>query len=98
MKNVIGRFVTTSIMVFRRSLASWKLLSSVVLGVLLASVVMSSTVIFFDSLREIALKSALDKLGEHDANILVQTERGPTNTEEYHRVIEKVENVVENKL
>ena len=98
MKNVIGRFVTTSIMVFRRSLASWKLLSSVVLGVLLASVVMSSTVIFFDSLREIALKSALDKLGEHDANILVQTERGPTNTEEYHRVIEKVENVVQNKL
>ena len=73
MKNVIGRFVTTSIMVFRRSLASWKLLSSVVLGVLLASVVMSSTVIFFDSLREIALKSALDKLGEHDANTVSYT-------------------------
>ena len=61
----------------KRSLSNWKLFSSVVLGVLLASAVMAGTVIFFTALREIALQDALEKIDEHDADIIMQSEKAP---------------------
>ena len=79
----IERLATAWPMVIKRSLANWKLFSSVVLGVLLASAVMAGTVIFFDSLRDIALDKALAQIDYRDADILMQAEKGPTNRQEY---------------
>ena len=73
-------------LVGKRSLANWRLLSSVVIGVFLASAVMAGTVIYFDSLRELALNNALGKLTTDETNILVKASRGPTKSTEYDKV------------
>ena len=73
-------------LVGKRSLAHWRLLSSVVIGVFMASAVMAGTVIYFDSLRELALDSTLGKLSTDETNILVKASRGPTSSIEYNKV------------
>ena len=75
-------------LVAKRSLSQWKLLSSLVLGVLLASAIMAGTVVYFDALREMALRRTLDKLSTSEVNILAKVERGPTNQVEYDLVEE----------
>ncbi len=92
------RLATAWPMVIKRSLANWKLFSSVVLGVLLASAVMAGTVIFFDSLRDIALDKALAQIDDQDADILMQAEKGPTNRREYGKVSDRVNSVIEGLL
>ena len=49
----LARVLSAWPMVARRSLANWRLLSSVVIGVVLASTIMAGTVIYFDSLRDL---------------------------------------------
>lgn len=78
-------------MVIKRSLANWRLLSSVVIGVLLASAIMAGTVIYFDSLKDLALESELSKHDPMDLDILVKVNKGPTTPEEYSLVRQRVE-------
>ena len=73
-------------MVAKRSLSHWRLLSTVVIGVLLSSTVMAGTVIYFDALRELALKNSLDQVEPLQLDILLKAERGPTTLEEYGKV------------
>lgn len=70
----------------KRSLAHWRLLASVIIGVLLASTIMAGTVIYFDALRELALKTALRQLSTSESDIVVRAERGPTSFAEYEKV------------
>ena len=77
MVSAVQRFISAWQFVLKRSLAHWRLLSSVVLGVLLASSIMSGTVIYFDALREIALRSALSQYSDADLHIIMQGQRGP---------------------
>ena len=69
-------------MVARRSLANWRLLSSVVIGVVLASTIMAGTVIYFDSLRDLALESALSRHDPAALDIIAKTTKGPTGPRE----------------
>ena len=78
-------------MVARRSLANWKLLSSVVIGVVLASTIMAGTVIYFDSLRDLALESALSRHDPVDLDIIVKTTKGPTSPRESAAVRDFIE-------
>ena len=78
----LARVLSAWPMVARRSLANWRLLSSVVIGVVLASTIMAGTVIYFDSLRDLALESALDRHDPVDLDIIVKTSKGPTGPEE----------------
>ena len=80
------RFLSTWQLVGRRILAHWRLLSPVVVGVLLSSAMMAGTVLYFDSLRDLALQFTLDKLPETDVNVILLTEKGPTNSSEYDAV------------
>ena len=73
-------------MVAKRSLANWRLLSSVVIGVVLASAIMAGTVIYFDSLRDLALDAELSRHEPIDLDILSKTTKGPTNPTEYAAV------------
>ena len=85
-------------MVARRSLANWKLLSSVVIGVILASMIMAGTVIYFDSLRDLALDSALSRHDPVDLDILVKTSKGPTSPKESAAVRSLVEDSFDRRL
>ena len=79
-------------MVARRSLANWRLLSSVVIGVVLASTIMAGTVIYFDSLRDLALESALSGYDPVDLDIIAKTTKGPTGPRESEAVRSFMEN------
>ena len=83
---IISRVISAWPLVVKRSLAQWRLLSTVVIGVLLASAIMAGTVIYFDALRELALKSTLANLTTNEINIVVKSERGPTTPQEYEKV------------
>ncbi len=98
MISAVQRFAAAWQFVIKRSLAHWRLLSSVVLGVLLASAIMSGTVVYFDALREIALRSALSQHSQPDLNIIMQGQRGPVNAEEAARVERVVDNAVDSRL
>ena len=98
MARTVSRIVSAWQLVAKRSLAHWRLLSSVVLGVLLASAIMAGTVIYFDALRELALESALDKHTQRDLDILVQGERGPTSYQEYERVSTIVTSEIDERI
>ena len=57
----VGRLLSAWQLVAKRSLAHWRVLLSVLLGVLLASTIISGTVIYFDALRDVALNQSLEK-------------------------------------
>ena len=61
-------------LVARRSLVHWKLLSSVVAGVLLASAIMASAVIYLDALRDLALTHSLNQRTDDQLDILATSE------------------------
>ena len=84
--------------VARRSITHWRLLSSVVVGVLLASAIMAGTVIYFDSLRELALENTLSRLSVTEADIVVKAERGPTSYQEYEKVAASIGAEVDRRL
>ena len=83
---MIVRFVRAWQYVIRRSIAHWKLLSSVMLGVLLASSIMAGTVIYFDALRELALRKTLEQFTPAEIDIVMQGHRGPVNHNQYELV------------
>ena len=85
-------------MVVRRSLSHWRLLSTVIVGVLLASTIMAGTVIYFEALRQLALKNALNQLTVEEKNILIKADRGPTTVEEYVKVRNLMEGQFQRRL
>ena len=91
----LSRLVSAWQLVVKRALAHWRLLSSVVIGVLMASTIMGGTFIYFDALRELALKSSLGRLTTKDADIVVKAERGPTNYDEFARVEQVIDQNVD---
>ena len=84
----LNRLTSAWRQVVKRSLAHWRLLSSVLIGVLLASAIMSGTVLYFDALRQLALKHTLAKHTATELDILLRTERGPTTREEYAKTLD----------
>ena len=82
-------------MVAKRSLSHWRLLSAVVIGVLLASAIMAGTVIYFDALRELALKNMLSKYTTTELDITIRGQWGPITDEEYRNVTNVVNEQVQ---
>ena len=81
-----SRLISAWQLVLKRALAHWRLLSSVIVGVLMASTIMGGTVIYFDALRNLALESSLRNLSADETNIVLKADRGPTNYDEFARV------------
>ena len=94
----ISRLITAWPQVARRSLANWQLMSTVVVGVLLASTIMAGTVIYFDALRELALKNALNKLSVNETNITLKSDRGPTKYAERDKVVNETEREIADRI
>lgn len=95
---LFSRLITAWPQVARRSLANWQLMSTVVVGVLLASTIMAGTVIYFDALRELALKNALNKLSVNDTNIALKSDRGPTTYAERDKVVNETEREIADRI
>ena len=95
MSGPVSRLYSAWEHVVKRSLAHWRLLSSVVLGVVLASAIMAGTVVYFDALRELALKATLAKRPQTQMDILMKGERGPATREEYDRLAAAVTSAVD---
>ena len=80
------RLVTAWQMVAKRSLSHWRLLSSVVIGVVLASAIMAGTVMYFDALKELALRRTLARHSDTELDILIQGRWGPATSPEYDKI------------
>ena len=91
MRQIVKRLLSAWPMVTKRTLAGWRLLSSVVIGVLLASAIMAGTVVYFDSLRDLALRSELAKRDAKDLDIVVKATKGPTTRDDYLGVRQRIE-------
>ena len=98
MTTAITRLIAAWQQVAKRSLAHWKLLSSVVLGVLLASAIMAGTVIYFDALREVALQKTLARYSPDELHILIQGDRGPTLVREYEKVFDVATGQIDRRI
>ena len=85
-------------LVVRRARSHWKLLSTVIIGVLMASTILGGTFIYFDALKDLALRSSLNGLTAGEADIILETERGPTNFEEFGKVERIVDREIEDFL
>ena len=83
---MLSDFITTWKFVIKRSLSHARLLVSVVIGVLLAAAILSGTVIYFNSLKEIALDASLDAMPSNNLDIVTKAVRGPTTVGEYEKV------------
>ncbi len=85
-------------LIVKRLIVNWRTLSTVIIGVVLACSIMSGTVVFFDSLKEIALDDVLKSLDKEEINILVQAEKGPTNVKEASILNERIHSFSEGLL
>ncbi len=69
--------VTILRMVVRRSLANRRLLSTVVVGVVMAAALMASVVLYSDAIRDLGLRHTLEKADPLDRNIRVMMSGRP---------------------
>lgn len=81
-------------LIVKRTLAHWRLLSAVVVGVVLASTIMASSVIFFDALRDVALQRALSVHNDADIDVLVEASQIPTNAETHSTIIDAMDGAI----
>ena len=98
MFQTLSRLIAAWPLVARRSLSHWKLLSSVIIGVLLASAIMAGTSIYFDSLRGLALENTLAKLTTTEKDIVIKADRGPTSYREFNRVSKVVNREIDSRV
>jgi len=75
-------------LIVKRTLAHWRLLSAVVVGVVLASTIMTSSVIFFDALRDVALQRALASHEPADIDVLVEAGQVPTSPDTHATIVD----------
>ena len=95
---LVSRIIAAWPQVARRTMANWRLMSTVIVGVLLASAIMAGTILYFDALRELSLRNELSKLTTTDTNILLKSDRGPTTYAERDKVVNATEREVEARV
>jgi ABC-type antimicrobial peptide transport system permease subunit len=78
-------------LIVKRTLSHWRLLSAVVVGVVLASMIMASSVIFFGALRDLALQRALSVHDASDIDLLIEARQVPTNSKTHSTIIDAMD-------
>ncbi len=81
-------------LILKRTLANWRLLSAVIIGSILAGAIMSASVVYFESLRDIALQKELADQPPHDLDILLEIDQVPVNFETHGEVVNTVSEMV----
>ena len=85
-------------LILKRTLANWRLLSAVIIGSILAGSIMSASVIYFESLRDIALQKELADQSPPDLDILLEIDQVPVNFETHGEVVNTVSDMVINRV
>ena len=86
MIRLVSRLIDAWPLVAKRSLSHWRVLSSVVAGVLLASAIMSSSAIYLEALRDLALKHAIDLRTDDQIDILATFQTRPISRTDYESI------------
>lgn len=81
-------------LIIKRTLAHWRLLSAVVMGVVLAATIMASSVIFFDALRDVALQRALSTHDASDIDVIVEAGQVPTSQESHATIVDAMNGTI----
>ena len=98
MPGFIAAVAAAAPQIARRARANWRLVAVVAAGVLLASTVMAGTIIYFEALRELALRSELRKLSVNEINIAIKSDRGPTTYDERDKVAAATESEIDARI
>jgi len=91
-------FVSQVLFIAGASLSHLRLLSMVVLGVVLAVTVMASSVIYFDSLGDVALQRELDRVSQDELNIVAAARLSPVDEAGHDALRETVEQAFDRHL
>lgn len=91
MGNIVQKSFLAIQLILSRSLSHWQLYFTVVIGVLLSSMIMAGTVLYFDTLKEVSLQHTFEGYEKNELNILLQADRGPVSYDEYQKIIDVME-------
>lgn len=93
----MGSIVALLQIVLQRSLANWKLLSTVALGVILSSALMSSVIIYSDAVRDLGLSYAIRNAEPLDLHVRVVSTSQKAQPEVYQQRRSTTVDAVERK-
>jgi len=91
-------FLASLELIAKRSLTHWRLLSAVVVGVVLAGAIMATSVMYFESLRDLALQHALGRYEPQRLDILIEARDAPLSTERHTTISGIMESKVIRRL
>lgn len=85
-------------LILKRYLHRWKFLTVVFAGMLLSSTTMSGSIMYFDSLRDIALDFELSKISSEKLDVNVSSSEKPLMGEKYIILKDDIEDTLANPL
>ena len=92
------RYRSLPILAIRRMAGNWRLLSSVVLGTMIAGAILSATIIYSDAIRDLGLKFALEQQEPTALDLKVFRSTQTAGTEAYQRAEDRVGRAAANAL
>ena len=81
-------------LMLKRTIANWRLLSAVIIGSILAGTIMSATVVYFESLRDIALQKELADQNPADLDMLIEADQTPINPDTHEELTQSMETLL----
>ena len=88
------RFRSLPVIAVRRMLGNWRLLSSVVVGTLVAAAVLSSTAVYSDAIRDLGLDFALTTRDRSELDVRVTQSTIGVGRVPYQRSLERIDGAV----
>ncbi len=90
----VTRIRSLAVLAVRRMAAHWRLVASAALGAVVSSAILSATVIYADTIRDLGLRHALE--GPPAESLAVQVRRDSTSArrDEYQRASQRIESQV----
>jgi len=86
--------ITSLRLIVRRSIAHFKLLIAVIAGVVIAVAIMAATFIYFDSLRNLALRHALEQQSESSLDVVMQASTSTGQRPTHEALIGRVDSIL----
>ena len=80
--------------ILKRTLAHKNLISAVMVGIILSSTIMSGSVIFFDSLKNLSLQETLSSTSDKNIDILVEANATPKNNEDHKKILRQINETI----
>lgn len=90
--------ITSLQLIARRSMAHWRLLAAVIIGVLLAVTIMAASVVYFDSLRDLGLARDLETQDARQLDVLIESSHSPITPQEMRSHYEVVQSRIDSRF